>query len=190
MAPERLGNPCLDAAALQIELEPDPWKVVGAEGQCLVQGRQPRRDLPEICEGAPAHASAGGAVAHLAQVAGMREHERTVDEVEHVELEHVAAELDRELEGRERVLGRERGGTAMADARKLARRPAKLDQVRFTTTTAQSSASSPRANARQSSSTHCASSPAGRSRRSPSSRSRRASPYSSPSRRASITPSV
>jgi len=93
-------------AALQIELEPDPWKVVGAEGQCLVQSRQPGRDLPEICEGAPAHASAGGAVAHLAQVAGMRKHKRPVDEVEHVELEHVAAELDRELEGRERVLGR------------------------------------------------------------------------------------
>jgi hypothetical protein len=106
VAPERLGNPCLNAAALQIDLEPDPWKVVGAEGQCLVQSRQPGRDLPEICEGAPAHASAGGAVAHLAQVAGMRKHKRPVDEVEHVELEHVAAELDRELEGRERVLGR------------------------------------------------------------------------------------
>ena len=171
----------LDAATLEIELEPDPREGRSAQkasassrvgnpgATCLRSARCRRRTRPRAAPWLTSRRSSG-----------MREHERPVDEVEHVELEHVAPELDRELERRERVLGRERGRTAMADARELARRPAKLDQVRFTTTTAQSSASSPRANARQSSSTHCASSLAGRSRRSPSSRSRRASPVQLP----------
>ena len=44
----------------------------------------------------------------------MGEHERPV-ELEHVELDQVAAELDRERERGDRVLGRERRGAAVAD---------------------------------------------------------------------------
>ena len=73
------------------------------------------------------------AVAHLVQVVRMREHECPVGERQNVELEHVAAELDRELERLQRVLRRERGRAAMPDARELAGRPAKLNHAeRFT----------------------------------------------------------
>src|SRR5204863_3395409 len=126
-----------------------------------------------------------------AQAAGVvRDDERSIALGENVELEHVAAELDRERERLGRVLGRERRRAAMADAREAAGRTPQLDHTRRTTTTAQSSASSPRANERQSASTARASWAGGRSRRSARRRSRRWTPYSSPSRRASITPSV
>jgi hypothetical protein len=54
----------------------------------------------------------------------MSQYERAVDVVEDVELEHVAAELDRELEGTQCVLGRQRRRTTVADASEFARRPA------------------------------------------------------------------
>src|SRR5581483_6266467 len=107
-----------------------------------------------------------------------------------VELDEVAAEVDSGGESLERVLGRERGRTAVADHE---RRPPVAAQVhaRLTTTTAQSSASSPPPNARQSARTACASSCAVSATRAASSASRRSTPYSSPPLRpASITPSV
>ena len=126
---ERSSTPCLrtrldgrrlDAAPLQVELEPDAGQPVGAERQRLVERREIGRDASQAFEIAAAHAAARGAVAHLAQVVRVREDERPVGEVEDVELQHVAAELHRELERRERVLGRERGGAAVADAREPA----------------------------------------------------------------------
>jgi hypothetical protein len=53
------------------------------------------------------------------------EDDGAVDEVENVELEHVAAELHRELQRLERVLGRERRGSSVAYTRELARGPPK-----------------------------------------------------------------
>ncbi len=85
----------------------------------------------------------------------MCEHERSVHEVENVELEHVAAQLDGQRQGRQRVLGRERARPAMTHPGEATGRAAELDQpaTRLTTTTAQSSESSPPAKERQSSST-------------------------------------
>src|SRR4029450_4721441 len=117
------------------------------------------------CREAPApNPSTSRAVTDLVQIVRVRQHERPVVEVEDVELEHVTAEVDCELERRDGVLGGERRRAAMPDPRKGAVFAAKLDHVRLTTTTAQSSASSPRENARQSASTPCAMSSAGRSR--------------------------
>ena len=61
-------------------------------------------------------ASAPGAVAHLPEVVGVRKHERPVVEIEDVELDDVAAELNCPLERLERVLGSERGGAFVADS--------------------------------------------------------------------------
>ena len=191
MPAHRLDGRRFDPQPLQVELEADAGQPVGAERQCFVERREIGRDASQPFEIATAHAAARRAVAHFAQVVRVREDERAVGEVEDVELQHVAAELHRELERLQRVLRRQRGSAAVTDAGEPAFRATQLDQaVRLTTTTAQSSASSPRANARQSSSTTCASSFADRSRRSDSTRSRRSTPYSSPSRRASMTPSV
>ena len=49
----------------------------------------------------------------------MREHERPVLQIEDVELEHVATELDCELQGSQRVLWCQRGRTAVPDAGEL-----------------------------------------------------------------------
>ena len=53
----------------------------------------------------------------------MREHRRAVHEVEHVELEHVAPELHRELERAQRVLG-VRARRRRGDRRRRTARPA------------------------------------------------------------------
>src|SRR5215210_2803311 len=148
----------LDAPPLEVHLKPDSRKPFNAEGECLVEGRQIGRDSPEPVEGARAYAATRGAVAHFVQVVRMGEHERSVGDVEDVELEHVAAQLDRQLQRAQCVLGRKRRGASMADAGEVPGRPPQVEHyVLFTTTTAQSSASSPRAKARQSSSTACAS---------------------------------
>ena len=191
MPAHRLDRRRLDSHPLEIELEPDAGQSLRAVGQRLVECREIGCNVSQRLEIATAHTAVRRAVAHLAQVVGVREDEGAVGEVEDVELEHVAPELHRERERLQCVLGREGGGATMTDAGEPSFRATQLDQaVRLTTTTAQSSASSPRANARQSSSTTCASSFADRSRRSDSRRSRRSTPYSSPSRRVSMTPSV
>ena len=175
----------------QVELEADAGQAVGTERQGFVEGGEIGRDAPQTFEIATAHAPTRSAMTHLAQIVRVREDESAVGEVENVKLQHVAAELHRELERLQSVLGRQRGSATVTDAHEPAFRSTQLDQaVRLTTTTAQSSASSPRANARQSSSTTCASSFADRSRLSDSTRSRRSTPYISLSRRASMTPSV
>jgi hypothetical protein len=63
-------------------------------------------------------------VADLEQIVGVREHERAIREVEDVELEHVAAELDRKLQAAQCVLACERRRAAVANAGELARGPA------------------------------------------------------------------
>jgi hypothetical protein len=52
----------------------------------------------------------------------VRQHVRAVDEVEDVELEHVAPELDRQPQRRQRVLWSERARTAVTNLCVLARR--------------------------------------------------------------------
>src|SRR5207249_5865895 len=110
-------------------------------------------------------------------------------EVDHVELDEVAAQLERKRERANRVLGRKCRSAPVPDPQRPAFTPPQVDHRRLRTTTARSSPSSP-AKARQSSTSACASSCAGSPappRRAASSRS---SPYSSPSRRASTSPSV
>ena len=55
-------------------------------------------------------------MADLGKVVRVREHERPVREVEHVELDRVDTARERGLERPQRVLGRDRGGAAVADA--------------------------------------------------------------------------
>src|SRR5438093_9354562 len=188
---QRLDGPGLKAAALEVDLQPDAREPLGTEGEGLVQRREVGREPAQALERALSHRPACSAVADLVQVVRMREHERPVLQIEDVELEHVATELDGELQGSQRVLWRQRGRTAVPDAGELPVQPSEVDQpVRLTTTTAQSSASSPRAKERQWSRTTCASSPGESCRLSESRRSSRSTPYSSLPRRASMTPSV
>ena len=107
MAPKRLDHRPLDAAALQVDLQPDVRQTVGAECERLVEGRRGRPGQAEL----------------------VGEHDRPVDKREDVELEHVAAELDGQLQRFERVLGRECRSAAVADAREPARRPAQRDHT-------------------------------------------------------------
>src|SRR5436190_20821809 len=85
-------------------------------------------------------------------VVGMREHQGPVCEVEHVELDKVDAELNGPPEGRERVLRLERGRATVPDPEHRAV-AVESRHVRRMTTTAQSSARSLPAKARQSSTT-------------------------------------
>ena len=191
VAVQRVHDPPLDPTPLQVELQAGSRQPLGAKGERLVERREVRCKSPQTIERAPPNPAAARTVADLTEVVRVREHERPVHEVENVELEHVAAELDRKLESAQRVLRRERRRAAVTDTREVAVLPPELDQaVRLTTTTAQSSASSPRANDRQSSSTTRARAPGDSFRCSDSARSRRSRPYNSPSRRASMTPSV
>ena len=59
----------------------------------------------------------------------MRQHERPVLQVEHVELDQVDAHLDRRAKRAQRVLGRERRRTAMADPEHATLRTVQLDHV-------------------------------------------------------------
>ena len=107
MAAQCVDHRPLDAAALEVDLQPDAGQTFGEERERLVE----RRDA-----------------GHRESASVVRDDDRPVRAREHVELEHVAAELDGELERLERVLGRECRGPAMADAGELARGPAQLDQ--------------------------------------------------------------
>ena len=60
------------------------------------------------------------AVADLEQVVRVGDHERPVVQLEHVELDQVAAQLDRPDERAQRVLGLEGGGALVADAQRPA----------------------------------------------------------------------
>src|SRR5205085_12598670 len=93
----------------------------------------------------------------------MRDRQRPVGQLEHVELDEVDAEVDRGLESSDRVLRGERRRAAVADAEVAAVRAApEVDQAaRLIATTAQSSVNSPPAKARQSSASARASSAAG-----------------------------
>ena len=95
---ERLHDLPLEARALQVDLQTDRRQSLRTERKGLVKRRKLGSHAPERIEAAAADTTARGAVADLAQVVGVREHERAVDEVEHVELEHVAPELDRQLQ--------------------------------------------------------------------------------------------
>ena len=74
-----------------------------------------------------AHPAARGAVAHLLEVVGVREHERPALEVEDVELDQVDAHLDGRPERAKGVLGSERRRAAMTDAEHAAGRAVQVD---------------------------------------------------------------
>src|SRR5581483_12489013 len=103
----------------------------------------------------------GGAVADLEEIVRMGEDERPVVQVEHVELDEVAAELHRAPDRPQRVLRLQRGGALVADSKRSAVGPE--PHRRRTTTIAQSSRSSPPANRLRSSSAVSASTWAGAS---------------------------
>ena len=85
----------LSSCQLQVEMKADPRRFVDEESQRLVQGRRVRAD-----------------------VAGpVRDDETAVGDLDHVELDEVDARLDRGAEGTQRVLGRERRSTPVADAK-------------------------------------------------------------------------
>ena len=113
---ERLDDGLLVAVPFQVDLEADVRGALAEEGKRLVEGRQGGRDRPKLRERHSSDASAPGAVAHLPEVVGVRKHERPVVEIEDVELDDVAAELNCPLERLERVLGSERGGAFVADS--------------------------------------------------------------------------
>ena len=162
--------------------------VTAEELECLAQRGQRRRHRAQLLQAETPYTAAGGTVADFEEIVGVREHERAVVEVEHVELDEVAAELQRAPQRAERVLRLEGGRTFVANSQ----RAAWGEQLhrRRTTTIAQSSRSSPPTKRRQSSSTASASACAGIARPAARTASRRCSPYSSPALRASITPSV
>src|SRR5437763_7444965 len=128
MSMQRLDDTRLHAAALEIDLQTDSREPLGAEGEGLVQRREIGGESAQALQRASAHHAACSAVADLVQVVRMREHERPVLQIEDVELEHVATELNRELERAQRVLGRERRGTAVPDAGEIPVQPPKVDQ--------------------------------------------------------------
>ena len=127
----------------------------------LLQGRQLRRELPELGQPQRPDPAGGDTVADLEEIVRVGEDERTVVEVENVELDEVHADLDRAPERRKGVLGPQRRGASMGDSQR-ASTASKLRQVLRMTTTAQSSVRSPPVKARQSSTTARASSAAGR----------------------------
>ena len=136
--PHGLRHGSLGHASLQVEL--DPARARSQEGEPFVERRELDRNLRM----------------------GVGKDERAV-QLEHVDLDEVAAELHRKGERGDRVLGRQRRGTTMADTKHAPLAPSEVDHVkRLRTTTARSSPSSP-ANARQSATSASAISCAGRS---------------------------
>ena len=167
-AAERVGDRRLDTRQLDVELDGE------------AEARDERERLVE-------RRRAGG------NLRPVGEHERAVRAPEHVELHRIEPVRRSGLDRGEAVLRRERRRAPVADADDVRGAAPELERHHVTrrmTTTATSSPSSPPAKLRQSSTTAAASSRGGRSRRSASSASSRSTPYSSPSRRASITPSV
>src|SRR6266516_3621960 len=177
--PERADDGALDETAVahglhqgslcpaRLQVELNPARARGQEGEPFVERRELGRDLG----------------------VRMGEDERAV-QLEHVDLDEVAAELHRECERRDRVLGCQCRRAAMADPEHAPVAPSEVDHVkRLRTTTARSSPSSP-AKARQSATSASAISCAGRSRAASRAALSRFSPYSSPARRASGSPSV
>ena len=76
-------------------MKADPRRFVDEESQRLVQGRRVRADVARP----------------------VRDDETAVGDLDHVELDEVDARLDRGAEGTQRVLGRERRSTPVADAK-------------------------------------------------------------------------
>ena len=118
----RSESPCRDEpvgdlveARRQLQVDVDADVVPGQEVEGVVERRQLRGDLPQLREGALADAARGCAMADLGKVVRVREHERPVREVEHVELDRVDTACERGLERAQRVLGRDRRRAAVAD---------------------------------------------------------------------------
>ena len=94
----------------------DTGGLVHEEGERLVERREVGSDRTQLGEGEPAQRPGRRAVADLVQVVGVRDDELAGAEAEHVELDEVHSGLERRAERAQRVLGRERGRSAMADA--------------------------------------------------------------------------
>ena len=120
---DRLGGRVLVAVPLQIDVQSDAGHPA-EQLQRLVERRKLGRHLAERVEGLLPHPPGSRAVADLEQVVRVREHERPVVQVEDVELDQVAAQLDAAPQGAQGVLGLERGGALVADPERAARQPA------------------------------------------------------------------
>ena len=120
-----LVEPC---AQLEIDMQADARRLLDEERERLVERRQLRSHLTECRERHAAHVPGRGTVTHLVEMIGVSEHEWATTKVEHVELDQVDPHLDRRPERADRVLGGERGGTAVPDAEHpTAGRTAELD---------------------------------------------------------------
>ena len=131
VAAQCVDHRSLDSAALEVDLQPD------RPADAPRRTRAPRRGSAGRARPAAARRASGYApgrgrpLTDLVQVVRVRKHERPVREVQHVELEHVAAELrTASSSAAQRVLRSERRCAAVADAGELARGPTQLDQTR------------------------------------------------------------
>ena len=114
-AAERRGQLVEPGLELQVDVEPDVWRLVDEERQRLVEGRQRGRHLSKLLERERPYRPGGRAMAHLLEVIRVREHEWAARQVEHVELDEIDAVRDRRTQRGERVLGSEVRSPAMAD---------------------------------------------------------------------------
>ena len=116
VAHDRRGELVEARPQLEVDVQPDVRSLVDEERERLVERRQLRSDLAQLLERERAHPASRGAVAHLVEVIGVREHERPARQVENVELDQVDAHLDRRAERAQRVLGSEGRRAAVTDA--------------------------------------------------------------------------
>ena len=90
-------------------------RLLGEERERVGERRQLGRDLARGREGEAAEGAARPPVGHLVEIVRVRDHELAGVEREDVELDQVGAGVQRRPERAQRVLGRERGSTAVAD---------------------------------------------------------------------------
>ena len=101
--------------------------LVSEEDERFVEGRQVGTEFTQGGQRTVADGPARSAVADLVQVVRVGDDELAVVEPHHVELDQVDPGLDRCAEGRQRVLGRERGCSAVPDAERSTVSPIERD---------------------------------------------------------------
>ncbi len=126
--PERSRELVQARRQLEVDVQADAGRLLGEEGDRLVECRQLRSDLTELVQREVLHASARGAVAHLVEPIRVGYDERPSCERDDVELDEVDAEAHREPERAQRVLRRRFGGPAVPDDQRALATPAELDQ--------------------------------------------------------------
>ena len=86
---ERGGELVEARPQLEVDVQPDPRRLVDEEGERLVERGQLGRDLAQLLERVVAYPSRRDAVADLVQVVRVGDDERSAGQVEHVELDQV-----------------------------------------------------------------------------------------------------